>query len=93
MTLYDQSDTIGGQFNLAKRVPGKEEFHETLRYFRNELHARGVVQRLGKRVDARALVDAGHDLVVLATGVNPRALNIDGADHPKVRHHAQRGTM
>jgi 2,4-dienoyl-CoA reductase (NADPH2) len=82
VTLFDQAGEIGGQFNLAKRIPGKEEFHETLRYFRHRLEATGVTLRLGTRVEAADL--AGFDDVVLATGVVPRAAAFPGADHPKV---------
>ena len=82
VTLFDAHDRIGGQFNLAKRIPGKEEFHETLRYFDGELRRHGVATRLG----ARATVDdlAGFDHVVLATGIAPRAVEFPGHDHPKV---------
>ena len=82
VTLFDAADEIGGQFNLAKRIPGKEEFHETLRYFRRRLEQTGVELRLGVRADADAL--AGYDAVVLATGVSPRAVDFPGAGHPKV---------
>ena len=82
VTLFDAADEIGGQFNLAKTIPGKEEFHETLRYFRQRIAETGVALRLGTRVDADAL--AGFDEVVVATGVTPRAANFPGHDHPKV---------
>jgi len=84
VTMFEGSDAIGGQFNLAKQVPGKEEFHETIRYFSSELNASGVEVRLGERVGAEELVASRFDKVVLATGVEPRPLSIDGADHPKV---------
>ena len=84
VTLYEGGDTIGGQFNLAKQVPGKEEFHETIRYFKGELADSGVTVKLGHHVAAAELLAAGVDKVVLATGVAPRPLTIDGADHPKV---------
>jgi 2,4-dienoyl-CoA reductase (NADPH2) len=74
---------IGGQFNMAKRVPGKEEFHETLRYFRRRLELAGVTQQLGREVDAAALRAGGFDSVILATGVLPRDPGIPGMDHPK----------
>jgi 2,4-dienoyl-CoA reductase (NADPH2) len=83
VTLFDASSEIGGQFNMAKRVPGKEEFHETLRYFRRRLELGGVVQRLGREVDVAALKAEGFDAVVLATGVLPRDPGIPGMDHPK----------
>ncbi len=82
VTLFDAAEEIGGQFNLAKRIPGKEEFHETLRYFGTRLEDTGVGQRLGTRVDAAML--RGFDAVVVATGVTPRKVAFPGADHPKV---------
>jgi len=82
VVLFDMAREIGGQFNLAKRIPGKEEFHETLRYFRHRLEETHVDVRLGTRVDAPALAD--FDAIVLATGVVPRAVHFPGADHAKV---------
>jgi 2,4-dienoyl-CoA reductase (NADPH2) len=84
VTLFEAADEIGGQFNLAKRVPGKEEFHETLRYYRRQIELTGVDLRLSKRVDADTLLAGDFDAVVLATGVVPRRPAIDGIDHPKV---------
>ena len=84
VTLVDAAREIGGQFNLAKRIPGKEEFHETLRYFDRQLDAGGVERRLGMPIDAAALLAGGWDEIVLATGVVPRAVAFPGADHPKV---------
>ncbi|KTB58114.1 2,4-dienoyl-CoA reductase [Pseudomonas viridiflava ICMP 13104] len=84
VTLFDSASEIGGQFNIAKRVPGKEEFSETLRYFRNKLEETGVQVRLGTRVKADDLVGAGFDEVILATGIAPRTPAIPGIDHPKV---------
>jgi len=84
VTLFDAADEIGGQFNLAKKVPGKEEFHETLRYYGKQLAVTGVTLRLGTRVTAKALLDGGFDAVVLATGVTPRTPDIEGLNHPKV---------
>jgi 2,4-dienoyl-CoA reductase (NADPH2) len=63
---------IGGQFNLAKRIPGKEEFHETLRYYRRMIDVHGITLRLNTRVDAAALQAEGFDEVVVATGIEPR---------------------
>ncbi len=82
VTLYDDHDRIGGQFNLARRIPGKEEFGETLRYFAAQLAFTGVDVRLGARAGVDAL--AGHDHVVLATGIVPRRPAIPGIDHRKV---------
>lgn len=82
VTLFDAASEIGGQFNVAKRIPGKEEFHETLRYFRHRLADTGVDVRLETRVDATAL--AGFDEVVVATGISPRKVDFPGADHPMV---------
>ncbi|MDO5610622.1 MAG: NADPH-dependent 2,4-dienoyl-CoA reductase [Pseudomonadota bacterium] len=82
VTLFDAADEIGGQFNMAKRIPGKEEFHETIRYFRGHLLETGVEQRLGTHVDAAML--QGYDAVVIATGVTPRKVNFPGNDHAKV---------
>ena len=84
VTLYESAAEIGGQFNMAKRIPGKEEFHETLRYFRRRLELLGVRQELGHEVDAPVLAAAGYDHVVLATGVRPRDPHIPGTPHPKV---------
>ena len=82
VTLFESDDQIGGQFTLAAQIPGKEEFRETLRYFRNALADAGVNVKLGTRVRAGDL--AGYDSVVLATGVTPRIPTINGIDHPKV---------
>ncbi|WP_290868110.1 NADPH-dependent 2,4-dienoyl-CoA reductase [Aquabacterium sp.] len=84
VTLFDAADDVGGQFNIAKLVPGKEEFYETLRYFRKQLQRTGVSTRFGARVTAAELLAGGFDEVVLATGVVPRQPAIPGADHPKV---------
>jgi len=84
VTLFDASNEIGGQFNMAKRIPGKEEFHETLRYFRRQLEITGVQVKLGQAVSAEELSAQGYDEVVLATGVAPRTPPINGLDHPKV---------
>ncbi|MBF8175107.1 NADPH-dependent 2,4-dienoyl-CoA reductase [Streptomyces olivaceus] len=82
VTLFDAAAEIGGQLNVARRVPGKQEFDETLRYFRNRLAAHGVGVRLSTRVAADGL--AGYDEVVVATGVTPRTPDIPGVDHPSV---------
>ncbi len=82
VTLFDAADDIGGQFNLAKKIPGKEEFHETLRYFRHRIEDTGVTLRLSTMANAESLRDFDH--VVLATGVSPRHVAFPGSDHPKV---------
>ncbi|ETL99415.1 hypothetical protein, variant 1 [Phytophthora nicotianae] len=84
VTLFDQADAIGGQFNMAKTIPGKEEFYETLRYFEKQLKLKGVNVKLGQHVEAADLTTGAFDKVVIATGVLPRTLKIPGADHPKV---------
>jgi 2,4-dienoyl-CoA reductase (NADPH2) len=84
VTLFDQAAEIGGQFNMARKIPGKEEFNETLRYFRRRIELTGVELRLGQKVDPEALISGGFDEVVLATGVSPRVPPIKGVDHPKV---------
>ncbi|MBC3412781.1 NADPH-dependent 2,4-dienoyl-CoA reductase [Pseudomonas sp. SWRI107] len=84
VTLFDGAAQIGGQFNVAKRVPGKEEFFETLRYFANKLRSTGVDVRLNTRVDAQALVAGKYDEIILATGIAPRTPAIPGIDNPKV---------
>ena len=82
VTLFDAAAEIGGQFNIAKQIPGKEEFYETLRYFRRMLELTGVELRLGQRVGAEDL--AAFDETVLATGIEPRLPAIEGIMHPKV---------
>jgi 2,4-dienoyl-CoA reductase (NADPH2) len=84
VTLFDADSEIGGQFNIAKQIPGKEEFYETLRYFGVQLNLLGVDVRLNTRVDAQSLNAMGFDDVVLATGITPRTPEIEGIDHPKV---------
>ena len=84
VTLFDSASEIGGQFNVAKRVPGKEEFFETLRYFKRKLETTGVDVRLNTRVAVEDLVGKGFDEVILATGIAPRTPAIPGIDHPKV---------
>src|SRR5690554_5826004 len=82
VTLFDAADEIGGQFNVAKRIPGKEEFYETLRYFGKMISKHGVQLQLGKRVSADDLKD--FDEVILATGIVPRTPDIPGIEHEKV---------
>ena len=84
VTLFDSSSEIGGQFNIAKRVPGKEEFFETLRYFKSKLQSTGVDVRLNTRVSAADLLAGAFDEIILATGIAPRTPDIPGIDHPMV---------
>ncbi|PXX90428.1 NADPH-dependent 2,4-dienoyl-CoA reductase [Marinobacter vulgaris] len=84
VTLFDAGSEVGGQFNVAKLIPGKEEFYETLRYYRVMLDKHGVNVRLNTRVDVGDLKAGGFDHVVLATGVRPRTPDIEGVDNPKV---------
>ncbi|OAR23452.1 NADPH-dependent 2,4-dienoyl-CoA reductase [Streptomyces sp. ERV7] len=84
VTLFDAAAEIGGQLNIAKRVPGKEEFDETLRYYRTQLELRGVDVRLNTSATADELTAGGYDEVVVATGVMPRTPEIPGSDHPSV---------
>ena len=83
VVLYDAGSEVGGQFNLAKKVPGKEEFHETLRYFRKQIDLQGVELKLNTRATEEQLLKGGYDEIVLATGVAPRRPDIPGIDHPK----------
>jgi len=82
VTLFDAASEIGGQFNMAKRIPGKSEFNETLRYFARRIELLGIDLQLDTLVKPGDL--EGYDHVLLATGVTPRALSIPGIDHPKV---------
>jgi 2,4-dienoyl-CoA reductase (NADPH2) len=84
VTLVDQGREIGGQFNYAKQIPGKEEFHETLRYFRHRLNDSGVDIQLGRSADAASLSAGGYDEVVIATGITPRQVDFAGSDDPRV---------
>ncbi len=76
--LFDAASEIGGQFNMAKQIPGKEEFYETLRYFGRKLETTGVQLHLKTRVHAEFLIDGGYDDVILATGIRPRDPKIPG---------------
>ncbi|MFT5801638.1 MAG: 2,4-dienoyl-CoA reductase (NADPH2) [Nonlabens sp.] len=82
--LFDAATEIGGQFNMAKKIPGKEEFYETVRYFNRQIELTGVNLNLNKKVNAEELLAGGYDEIVLATGVTPRQIDIPGIDHPKV---------
>lgn len=84
VTLFDKSDQIGGQFNFAKKVPGKEEFYETLRYFGKQIELQGVELQLNTEVSMADLTGDQFDEVVVATGISPRTPDIEGVDHPRV---------
>lgn len=89
VTLFEAAKEIGGQFNLAKVVPGKEEFHETIRYFKVQIEKTGVELRLNTRVNREQLEREGYDEVIVATGVLPRGLRIEGSDAPQVLSYAE----
>ncbi|PKM22754.1 MAG: NADPH-dependent 2,4-dienoyl-CoA reductase [Gammaproteobacteria bacterium HGW-Gammaproteobacteria-14] len=84
VTLFDASDRIGGQFNMAARIPGKEEFWETIRYFKTRIEKTGVNLVLNRRVNDGELEKEGFEEIIIATGVLPRRPAITGADHPMV---------
>ncbi|MFD6104216.1 FAD-dependent oxidoreductase [Nocardia salmonicida] len=87
--LFEADDKIGGQFDIARRIPGKEEFDESIRYFRRKIDLTGVTLHLEKRVSAEELIAGEYDSVILATGVRPRIPNIPGIDHPMVLSYAE----
>ena len=87
VTLFDGATEIGGQFNIAKRIPGKDDFNATLRYFGHKIERTGVQLQLGRRVAADDL--KGFDHVLLASGIVPRTPAIPGVDHPKVMNYLQ----
>ena len=84
VTLFEKSSSIGGQFNLAKQIPGKEEFHETIRYFQIQLEKHKITLELGCEVNTEDLMNGGFDEIIISTGIIPRQLTINGIDHPKV---------
>lgn len=84
VVLFEANTDIGGQFNLAKRIPGKAEFYETLRYFRERIAELNIDLRLGHKVEAEELVNGGFDHVIIASGITPRKIDLPGLDHPKV---------
>ena len=84
VTLFDSSNEIGGQFNIAKQVPGKEEFYETIRYFGKQIELTGVNLQLNTRVSADDLNAGDYDEVILATGIVPRMPEIEGIENSKV---------
>lgn len=84
VTLFDASAEVGGQFNIAKRIPGKEEFYETLRYFAKQIEITGVELQLNTKVTPAMLAESDFDEVVIATGIAPRTPEIEGIEHSKV---------
>jgi 2,4-dienoyl-CoA reductase (NADPH2) len=95
VTLFEAATEVGGQFILAKVVPGKEEFHETIRYFKVQIEKTGVELRLNTKVNREQLEREGFDEVIVATGVVPRSLKIEGSNAPQVLSYAEvlRGAM
>ncbi|MDG0970979.1 MAG: NADPH-dependent 2,4-dienoyl-CoA reductase [Porticoccaceae bacterium] len=87
VTLFDAASEIGGQFNIAKQIPGKEEFYETLRYYGKQIEITGVNLKLNTKVTAQDLNRGGFDEVIIATGINPRMPAIEGIDHPMVMNY------
>ncbi|MDD4863767.1 MAG: NADPH-dependent 2,4-dienoyl-CoA reductase [Alishewanella agri] len=82
--LFDKSHQIGGQFNYAKQIPGKEEFHETLRYYGRMLELHAIKLYLNAEQTVESLSSGGFDEIILASGIVPRDIGLPGQDHPKV---------
>lgn len=87
VTIYEADSEIGGLFNAAKRIPGKEEIHETLRYYRRQIEILEIELHLNHWVSAEQIAQGNYDEVILATGVTPRIPEIEGIDHPKVAYY------
>jgi len=87
--LFEAAPKIGGQFNLACQIPGKEEFFETMRYYRKQIELTGVRLHLSTKIAVEDLKEKGYDEIIVATGVVPRKINIPGIDHPKVLNYAE----
>lgn len=84
VVLFDSASEIGGQFNIAKQIPGKEEFHETLRYFKKQIELHNICLNLDTKVSVDQLNNSDFDEVIVATGITPRMPQINGIDHPSV---------
>ncbi|WP_439130357.1 FAD-dependent oxidoreductase [Polaribacter sp.] len=84
VTLFDADVKIGGQFNMAKQIPGKEEFFETIRYFQKQIELHNVILKLNTKISVDDLQNSDFDEIIIATGIQPRTLKIDGIHHPKV---------
>ncbi|MFV0594507.1 FAD-dependent oxidoreductase [Shewanella sp.] len=89
VVLFEAKSEVGGQFNLARKIPGKEEFNETIRYFLNQIKLHKIDLRLNTRLDAKVLETEKFDEIVIASGVVPRELNLPGFDSPKVVDYQQ----
>jgi len=89
VTLFDKTSEIGGQFNIAKQIPGKEEFYETIRYFNKQLTLLNVQVHLNNEQSSEQLLVADFDEVILATGIKPRKLEIEGIEHPNVLNYLE----
>jgi 2,4-dienoyl-CoA reductase (NADPH2) len=89
VTLFERGREIGGQFCYAREIPGKEDFHDTLRYFRRQLEITGVDVRLNTTADAASLASGAYDEIVVSSGVSARVPVISGIDHPKVIHYPE----
>jgi 2,4-dienoyl-CoA reductase (NADPH2) len=84
VTLFDADSEVGGQFNIAKQIPGKEEFYETIRYFNKQIELHNVTVKLNTRVSTDDLLNSDFDEIVIATGIKPRTPRIEGIEHEKV---------
>ena len=84
VALFDSASDIGGQFNIAKQIPGKEEFNETLRYFKKQIELHNICLNLDTKVSVDKLNNSGFDEVIVATGITPRMPKIEGIDHSSV---------
>lgn len=84
VTLFDADSVIGGQFNMAKQIPGKEEFYETLRYYKKQIELHQVTVKLNTKITVEDLQSSDFDEIVIATGIKPRSLKIEGINHSKV---------
>ncbi|WP_285165085.1 NADPH-dependent 2,4-dienoyl-CoA reductase [Shewanella goraebulensis] len=89
VVVFEAKSEVGGQFNLARKIPGKEEFDETIRYFTNQMKLHNVELRLNTRLDAEVFVQEKFDEVIIASGVVPRSLDLPGFDNPRVVDYQQ----
>ena len=88
VVLFEAEKEIGGQFNMAKVIPGKEEYGQTIRYYNEMIKKHDVQLHLNHRVSAKELIDGKYDEIIIATGVHPRKVRFEGSDHPKVLNYA-----